>query len=121
VDDFQADIRRAVLTTLAGDQSSPALARLARDVLGGTTDLRRALGEASGQDFEGALYGRMEQAGEAMRNADPAELAALKQAVTDAYENKSSAPESTPQSPSRPPSRLLDDDGDFSDETYRRR
>lgn len=120
MDDFQADIRRAVLKTLAGDQNSPAVARLARDVLDGNTDLRRALGEASGQDFEGALFGRMEQAGEAMRNADPAELAALKQAVIDAYENKS-APETTPQPMSRAPSRLLEDDGDFSDETYRRR
>ncbi|NUT49543.1 MAG: hypothetical protein HOV94_19880 [Saccharothrix sp.] len=117
MDDLQADLRRAVLETLAGDRRSPAIARLARDVLDGKTDLRRALGEASG-DLEAALIGRFGQAGEAIANTDPAELAALKQAVLDAHANKPAVQAPRPTSTPQP---AIDDDDDFSHDTYRRR
>ncbi|MBP2334566.1 hypothetical protein JOF41_000744 [Saccharothrix coeruleofusca] len=112
MDDFQSAIRHAVLEALAAERRSPAVARFAQEVLDGRTDLRRTLAEAGGQDFELALLRGVEDTGAALRNVSPEDLAAMKNAVTDAYENRLRPAPAQDYGPA--------DDGDFSDDTYLR-
>lgn len=95
MDELHTQIRTAVLRTLSTDHQSPALARLAQEALTGRVDLRRALGEASGQDFERDLANRIAESSRALEQASQDELDQTRQAIEDGYQ-RSLAPDPAP-------------------------
>lgn len=95
MDELHTQIRTAVLRTLSTDSQSPALARLAQEALSGRVDLRRVIGEASGQDFERDLANRVTESSRAIQQASPEQIDQIRHAIEDGYQ-RSLAPDPAP-------------------------
>lgn len=100
MDELHTQIRTAVLRTLSADPQSPALARLAQEALSGRVDLRRVIGEASGQDFERDLANRVTESSRAIQQASSEQIDQIRHAIEDGYQ-RSLAPASLPAEESR--------------------